>query len=476
MNAKFLKGLRFRLTFVYSTMFGFFICVFAYILSSQYLELIRHDFDAALLNFAVDITRSNEITPGFGSRLKVPEYEERKQLPFPVGSTVYVLRSIEGTIRGGSSTIPKGLHIPYLADLPESPDYTHRFLSVKHGGINYRAVNIKMTNSDGQVRILQVATPSEIIVEQKQRLILMNLLTIPFLILFSSIASYLISGNALNPIKVLTATARSIAAENLSQRVPEVETGDEVAELSRTFNNLLSRLEKSFRAQEHFVANASHQLNTPLSIIKGELDLLESRARSPEDEAKFRKSLREELERLIDLVKKLLLVSRVEAGHEHFDMRPVRIDEVLLNTTSRLSGIAREKKISIRFNIGESLREDSLVIKGDRQLLDAMFENLMENAVKYSPPETTVRIELEKVDSLIVVSVSDEGPGMSLTQWNKILQNRFKRGEGITMPGSGIGLSIVQSIAELHGTHLEFWPKESKGSKFVIAFPQQKSL
>ncbi len=476
MNRKFIKGLRFRLTLVYSSLFGFFICVFAFILSSQYLDLLRKDFDSALLNIGIDISRSNELTPGYLSRLKVTDYESKKQFPFAIGTTVYFLRSIDGKIVGGSPDNPKGLSVPYRSDLPESPDYTHRFLSLMHEGVMYRAVNIKMTNSLGRVQILQVATPSELLIQQENNLVLMNLLTIPFLILFSSIASFLIAGNALNPIKVLTSTARMIAAENLSQRVPEGDTEDEVSELSKTFNSLLGRLQKSFRAQENFVANASHQLNTPLSIIKGELDLLESRARSPEDEAKFRKSLREELERLIDLVKKLLLISRVEAGHENFVMRPVRVDEVLLNTTSRLSGIAREKKISIRFNIGESLKEDSLMVNGDRQLLDAMFENLLENALKYSPPETTVMIDVEKNNTRIEVSVSDEGPGMSLNDWEKIVQSRFQRGEGITLPGTGIGLSIVQSIAELHGAQVEFWPKIPKGSKFLIAFTQQKSL
>jgi signal transduction histidine kinase len=470
MKRHYVKGLRFRLTIVYSSLFGFFICIFAYILSAQYLDLLRQDFDAALLNFGVDITRSEEITPGYTSRFRVRKLEERKQLPFAIGSTVYFIRSIDGMMIEGSPDRPEGLNIPYRSDLPRSPDYTHRFLSHRFGGINYRAVNIKMTNPQGKVLILQIATPSTILTEQQNRLLYMNLFTIPLLILISSIASYLIAGNALNPVKVLTNTARSIAAENLSQRVPEVNTQDEVAELSRTFNNLLERLEKSFRAQENFVANASHQLNTPLSIIKGELDLLESKSRTPEEEKKFRTSLREELERLINLVKKLLLVSRVEAGHGNFIMTPLRLDEILLSTTSRLNGIARLKKINIRFNIGESLEEDTLIIKGDRQLLDAMFENILENAVKYSPPETTVTISVEKIATQIEVSVSDDGPGMTLKSWENIIQGRFKRGEGITMPGTGIGLSIVQSIAELHGAVVQYRPRSPRGCTIVVSF------
>lgn len=474
---KFIGGLRFRLTLVYSTLFGFFICVFAFIMSNQYMDLARRDFDAALLNFGVDLSNYEVIKAStFQSGLNIPRTESKKVFPFTLGAAVYTLRSIDGSVITKSPGTPKGFVIPYRPDLPRSKDYTHRFLSLIFKRQEYRAVNIKITNSNDQVRILQVATPSYILREQQDRLILLNLLTIPFLILISSVASYIISGNALIPIKVLTVTANNIAAENLSQRVPEVKSEDEVAELSRTFNNLLERLEKSFKAQENFVANASHQLNTPLSIIKGELDILESKPRSKEEEARFRTSLREELERLIDLVKKLLLISRVEGGHGNFVMGPVRVDELLLSTTSRLSGRAREKKMTIRFNIGSSLEEKDLIISGDRQLLDAMFENVLENAIKYSPEESVVTIDIEKNPNALEVAISDEGPGIRAQEWELISNGRFKRGEEIALPGTGIGLSIVQSIAELHGATLLYRPKKPQGSHFVLAFSQQKPL
>ncbi len=474
MRKPFLSGLRYRLTIIYSTLFGFFICIFAFILSNQYLELLRNDFDSALLNFGVDISRSDELTPDYVSDLTIPDYESRKLLPFAIGSTVYILRSSDGKVIGGSLA-PPPMEIPYRSELVTSPDYTHRFLSIAHEGIEYRAVNIKMTNKNGVTQILQVATPSGILSEQQDRLILMNLLTIPLLILVSSLVSYLVAGKALDPIRVLTQTAQSLAVENLSQRVPELNTHDEVAELSRTFNKLLERLEKSFRAQENFVANASHQLNTPLSIIKGELAILESKPRSEEEVARFRKSLREELERLIDLVKKLLLISRVEAGHANFIMGPVRVDEVLLHTISRLTSIAREKKMSIRFNISEEHEEDALIIHGDRQLLDAMFENILENAIKYSPSETVVLIEIIQNVSELEVKISDDGPGMSSEEWEKLVSGRYMRGTGIALPGTGIGLSIVKSIAELHKGKLHYHSRHIRGSIFTVIFPQQKT-
>lgn len=124
-----LRGLRVRLTIVYSTLFGVFICAFAYLMSGQYIDVLHRDFDAALLNFGLDLSQNEILTPGFNSKMKISKYESRKQLPFALGSTIYLVRSIDGKIIGKSEDLPPELDIPYRPDLPKSPDYTHRFIS-----------------------------------------------------------------------------------------------------------------------------------------------------------------------------------------------------------------------------------------------------------------------------------------------------------------------------------------------------------
>lgn len=318
--------------------------------------------------------------------------------------------------------------------------------------------------------ILQVSTSLNNLLERERNQIIITSIIVPLLILCSSFFSYLISGNALLPIKSLTDAANNIAAQNLSLRVPVVNTGDEVEELAKTLNNLLARLEKSFTAQENFVANASHQLNTPLAIIKGELAVLQSKERTKEDNEKFFASLREELERLIDLVKKMLLVSRVESGLEKFEFSPVRLDEVLLGTSSRLKTKAREHKTHIRFNIAEELSSSDLEIMGDRQLLDTIFENILENAIKYSPEGGSIYLDIKKTDYHTEVWVQDEGQGMSEESFQDMLNGRFKRGEGIRIPGTGIGLPIAQKIADFHKARIIYKKREPQGSLFIIRF------
>lgn len=466
------RGIRFRLTFVYSTLFGLFICVFAYVLLKQNLQFARQTFDSALFNFAIDISAQLEKTEiPLKEEFRMPNRELEKEFPFTLQETYYLVKSFTGEVilRGGNKAY-KVTDIPYSKEIASSKDYTHRFLNLYENGKEYRAVNLKVTNAEGKVIILQVSTPTSLLQEESRRDQIVILILIPMLILLSSILSYILAGNALIPIRELTKTTQSIAATNLSLRVPEPGTGDEISELTTTFNTLLGRLEKSWQAQENFVANASHQLNTPLAIIKGELDVLESKNRSLEDHEKFRRSLREELVRLTALVQQMLLISRVEAGLESFNFQPVRIDEILLSVTSRLNLRAREKKITIRFNM-EDIEDNVLEIKGERQLLECLFENLVENAIKYSPPESVVALNIQENKYSLIVDIEDEGVGMNPDEFQKIINSRFQRGSQI-LPGTGIGLSIANQIAEYHDAKL-IYQRKTVGSLFQVKFPKK---
>lgn len=446
---KVVRGIRFRLTLVYSTLFGIFICVFAYILTGLFVRLAHEDFDSALLNYAIDL--SQEIETGHdGLKSNFTDSgAQKKKFPFIQKGAFHHLRGLDGTLFKKSDNSTSNITIPYDQSMGLENDYHHRFVSINLDKQTLRAVNLKLTASNGVSYILQVATPSAQIDKQRRRIILVNLIAIPSLILISSLASFIIAGNALTPIKTLTDIANNIAAKNLSLRVPHIDTGDEIEDLSNTINTLLDRLQKSFSAQEHFVANASHQLNTPLAIIKGELDVLESKERTPLEHQKFLKSLREEVERLIELVKNMLLISRVESGKESFVFKPLRIDDLLINITSRLTPKAREKRIHIKFNIDEDVMEsDNLSIQGEKQLLDSLFENMIDNAIKYGPEGSPIVLNLKNIEGHLTVHLQDEGPGITSQEWEKILSQRFQRGNRVMLPGNGIGLSIAFKIAE----------------------------
>ncbi len=467
--SKLLKGIRFRLAFVYSALFGLFICIFAYVLTSQYIQAGRDRFDSALLNYAIDL--ASDIKHNHqGLDVDIPAYEYRKKLPFSITQTLFLVRNLEGKILI-TNTDDAGLKIPYNSELALRKDYTNRFLFFNYHGQKMRGVNMKIRDPQVTPHIIQVATSVKDLEEQENNLILINVLMIPFLILISSIAGFVVAGNALSPVNAVADMVNKIAATNLSLRIKDPETQDEISNLAHTFNMLLARLEHSFKAQENFVANASHQLNTPLSIIKGELEVLESKKRSDEEIEKFHKSLKEELNRLIDLVKNLLMISRVEAGQEDFIYSPQRVDEVLLSTTERLHLKARDKKINIRFNIDPNLDEvpDALVVLGEKQLLECLFENILENAIKYSPEDSVIKINISSSDHQLVVTISDQGSGIDDSQ-AATLFTRFQRGSGhVGIPGTGIGLSIAAKIARHHKAKISYRHLHP-GSEFSIIF------
>jgi signal transduction histidine kinase len=465
-----LKGIRFRITLVYSTLFGLFLCVFAYFLNNQYFTSSRNDYDSSLINYAIDLSEHLVIDPsGLNIAFKVPDSEIKKAFPFILKETFYSVRDLKGKVLMKSFGTESIKEIPYNPNLPLKQDYTHRFLSFRSKQDVFRAVNLKITNSTGKEMILQVATNHKSILDRERNHSLFTIFIVPVLIIFSSLFSYFISGNALDPIKTLTDSANKIAAQNLSLRVPRVNTGDEVEELAKTLNNLLERLETSFNAQENFVSNASHQLNTPLAIIKGELDVLESKERTNDEIKKFHQSLRQELGRLIELVKNMLLISRVKSGLGQFVFFPVRLDDLLVTTSTRLSPRAREKKITIRFNIEEHLSANELEVLAEKQLLDALFENILDNAIKYSPEESTIEINIKRIAQRIEVWIQDEGPGMEEDRFDQIIKNRFNRGQS-NLPGSGIGLFLANKIAGFHQSEIIYKRLKPRGSLLVVRF------
>ena len=462
------KGIRFRLTLVYSTLFGLFICAFAYILSNQYFQSGRADFDSGLLNYAIDLSEYLHIDDsGLKIDFKLPESEIKKAFPFILNKTIYIVRSYDGKILSRSADPLLNSEIPFDSFLPSYEDYTHRYKTFSVDNEVFRAVNVKISNEHDKEMILQVAASMDTLITRERNHLLITSLMVPTLILISSFISFLIAGNALAPIKLLTETANTIAARNLSLRIPVPHTGDEVEELSKTLNNLLERLEKSFKSQEHFVSNASHQLNTPLAIIKGELDVLESKERTMEEYQRFHRSLREELERLVELVRNMLLISRVESGLDSFVFHSLRLDDLLLGTSSRLRTKAKEKKITIRFNIEEDL---NLEVMGEKQLLDSLFENILDNAIKYSPEESTIQLDIKNVNSQVEVWIQDEGPGIDEDDFENILNVRFHRASPRGITGTGIGLPIAQKIAQFHQAEIDYRKLTPCGSLFIIRF------
>jgi signal transduction histidine kinase len=275
----------------------------------------------------------------------------------------------------------------------------------------------------------------------------------------SCILAWITAGRVLLPLRLVTQTAHSITESDMTQRIP-VRGSDEIAELAITFNEMLDRLQTAFNSQKEFLKDASHELRTPITIIRGHLEMLQYR---PERQAETTVLLLDELERMSRLVNDLLLLAKTD----HPDFLHIRTEELDLLT---------EELYSKACSFGD--RQWQLESKGispiplDRQRITQAVMNLVQNATHHTQPTDTIAIGSAVRDTEAHLWVKDTGTGISPEQQQRIF-DRFTRGTPAHQPndGHGLGLSIVQAIAQAHGGRVELVSRLGQGSTFTIVIP-----
>ncbi len=468
-TSKFTHGIRFRLSMVYSALFGVCLILLSLFVTGEYLEFARDEHDQFLRNFAIDLSQFvNQDQRSEAISLDVPLSEEIKYFPFVIQNTVVTLRRLDGSVLYTNRT---DIQVPYDLSMNLEKDYSHVHVDfLQTNGTKMRGVNIRIPHRSSPF-IIQVASTIENLTTQQDRHLFFLLLIIPLSILITAFTSTLVAGKALDPIRATITRMEELLQTESYRPLPVPDTHDEIADLTRTYNNMLARVKKTLEAQDQFVAHASHQLNTPLAIMRGELEVLLSKPRSPEETQRFHESLAQELARMGQLVRDMLLVSRVEAGKAHFRFVPVRLDEVVTETVARLALRAKEKNIALKLDLADEV----LDITGERQLLTCLCENIVENAIKYSPPHSDVHVSLLQVADGVLLEVSDQGPGVPFEVRQRLQRSeRFFRGEHTAnISGSGLGLYLVSRIAEYHGSKLEILDRAPQdGALFKVTFPQ----
>ena len=276
-----------------------------------------------------------------------------------------------------------------------------------------------------------------------------------------------ISAGALRPIAKMTETARAIAlSRGFARRIDVSEKGrDELSELGRTFNHMLSSLDDAYRRQQRFVADVSHELRTPLTALQGDLELL-ARGRLPPDEAKATLGeAQQETRRLARLIDDLLVLARADSGPQPFIGRPVPLDEVVMEVFRELRGQA-----------GPRLRVVDLaaaLVQGERDRLKQLVLILADNALSYTSPPGDVRISLRRESTETILTVEDEGIGVTAETAAHAF-DRFYRGEEaqrLDPAGTGLGLSIAKWIVERHGGAIALHQRTPRGVIVAVRLP-----
>jgi signal transduction histidine kinase len=490
-------SIRFRLTALYVTFFGATLIIFSSILYNALIRTHQRDFDIDLYNYTVDVASGiNLDATGEISIVNDALTNEEKIIPFTLGSSFVQLLDSTGNAITRSRTLGSGKLPLYREDWSELLNRKVAIRTVERKEIfknsrqklgknpteaatsetpaniqTYRLISYPVTSSLGGNFILQIAAPTTLLDQAAQGLRNFLLFGIPITLFVSTFAGYYFASQALNPVKSIIAKAKQLTPGNLSERIPLPVVDDELKKLTLTLNDLLDRLQQAFDSQERFIADASHELKTPLAILRGELDLMQSRSRSQEEILEFVNSASQDLEHLSSVVEDLLLLARVDAGRALLTFSPVRLDEEALEAISRMEILARKKEIKLRFELqNDNASPSEFQIDGDADLLRIMMKNLIENAIKFSPAGSTVEIRLLDRKSELEFSVRDQGPGIPDHLKEKIFDRFFRIAtkENISQ-GAGLGLAIVCRIVQAHHGKLNVVTQAGQpGSTFRI--------
>ncbi|MGE0440299.1 MAG: sensor histidine kinase [Gemmatimonadales bacterium] len=300
----------------------------------------------------------------------------------------------------------------------------------------------------------------------------MFLVAIPALVVAAAAGGFLLARRSLAPVASMAEQAARITATSLDQRLP-VGGGEELVGLARVVNDLLDRLEQAFAQQRRFVADASHELRTPTAILRTEADVLLAVGHRPESDYRASAAvIQDAARRLTRIVDELFLLARADAGHLVLRREAVYLEDLVHDAVRGVHSMAEARGVGIE--LGE-LTEAPL--EGDPDLLGRLILNLLDNAIKYSPPGGLVSASMRREPGAVSVSVVDAGPGVAAEARERIFERWFRvdsarsRTEPSGSSGAGLGLPIARRIAEMHGGRLELADSRPGRTEFRLTLP-----
>ncbi len=343
-----------------------------------------------------------------------------------------------------------------------------RYEDQRIGGRSFRFLS-QVVEANGGRFVVQTAIPDNDILHTLglfQRDV--PLIAVAMLLLASGVG-YWLSRRALAPVDAITRAARDITGANLNRRVQQLQTGDELQRLSDTLNEMLARIEAAFVRVSQFTADASHELRTPVSLIRTEAEIALRKSR---DEAEYKDALSHilaEAEKTSALIEQLLSLARADAGREQLDFRRLDLRDAL--QTAAIEWRRTASANGLEFT--EALDGSSLFVAADRSLLQRLLNILLDNAVKYTPAPGSIEIKLQERAGNAVITVRDSGIGMTWEDQSRIFERFYRadKARSHESGGTGLGLSIARWIVEQHGGSIAVDSTLGAGSTFVVQLP-----
>ena len=459
--------LRVRLTLWYGTALALILIIFSTVLYVMTARSLRDAVDQSLEGTAAAAVRALEER---GFLPLVDEGELMSQFPELARiDKFFQIFSPSGTITIRSPNVKQH-------ELPLS----RRALEVAYSGHSLfestqypkepplRLISVPIVYRGSLLYIIQVGTTMDSVEHTLNRLLLVLLVSMPVALAVSLAGGWFMAGRALRPVDAITLAVQRIAEGDLTQRLTAPASADEIGRLTNTFNDMIDRLETSFRQIRQFSSDVSHEMRTPLTVMRGETELALRRPRENEDYKAVMESNLEEIDRMTRIVDELLFLSRADMGEVKMEHLTVPLDWLIEDVQRQASLLGQEQNIQVAL-----ISNVPAVVSGDELRLRELFLNLVDNAIKYSRFGGTVEMALTIEQGQARLSVTDHGIGIAEEDWPQIF-DRFYRTDNArahTKKGTGLGLAICSWIAESHHGRIEVQSQVGEGSTFTVWLP-----
>jgi signal transduction histidine kinase len=339
-----------------------------------------------------------------------------------------------------------------------------KYWDINAGGNGMRVINYPYPPDAVPTHVIQVGISKGPVILLLKKWMVSVLISIPFILVVTWFVGRLLASRILRPLNRITATAGKISYENLNLRVEPKLNYLEMNRLIGTFNDMISRLEKSFEHIENFSTHVAHELKTPLTIIRGEAELAFVGAKSIQHKNSM-SIIIDEIDTVLRTIEDLLFLSKTNYQPDSFNFQEIDLGKLLNETGEKFELITNEKNIRFQF----SRPKEMIFIRADKLHLRRLFFNLLDNALKFTPERGTMKIEILIAEKDVHICISDSGIGISQDDLARVF-DQFFHGDN-KQKGTGLGLSIAQAIAKAHNGKITVESQLSVGTTFTVILP-----
>lgn len=432
------------------------------------MRSLESDVDRRLHSVVDTYRDESEIEPGVGGQLELDA--PRNLDPFTYPGAYLQVTDEYGQAEGQSEEQGVMLEVPESV-VESNQEGNAAYYTAENGSSNVRVISAPLKSTDGTlfgtVQAFESLQPMEQALGQLKLFLISGSL---IGLTMTAIGSYLLAGQSLRPLTHITSAARSVGQSgNLKHHIRAPATNDEIQQLAETFNHMLARLDAAFNAERRFVGDASHELRTPLTALRGNAEILlrqlESARMNPDDMREGLSDIRDEAERMGRLVEHLLTLARADVGWRP-ELEPVTLDKVVRDAARVATPLSGDHHFQTEI-------DDGLEVLGDADQLRQLLLILLDNAFAYTPNGGSILLRARAERDYARIDVTDEGPGMSDEQVQRIF-DRFYRGSDARnggTSGAGLGLAIARWIADCHAGHINAHSEPGEGTRLTVLIP-----